>query len=270
MSLYWEMPKTDFREYQKQQASPLEEFKNLKGKGDKVIEKWLIGNAYANLNKIKNEMDKEGNTFYHMISQGMSDKNLDHIFQVQVPPVLLNMKNANERTPLFTAVLYANDYLVKKLLNEGADPTIKGTMISRTEWQDMQTGLQDVWKKNPGNISIAILDSATGDKYKIEGHCSATDKFCSRNTRDDHLISPLSISKIGRAGKLGTDNAPSQYVSKDTHDKFIKIYNSLTEKLAPCKAKGNPQGVKEEMPNYLLKAVTPEVKVHPQYGKLRY
>lgn len=27
---------------------------------------------------------------------------------------------------------------------------------------------------------------------------------------------------------------------------------------------------KEEVPSYILKAVTPEVKVHPQYGKLRY
>lgn len=234
----------------------LKEFKTTGRNTDKQLE-WLKNDD--NLQDVIRGIDR-GDTLYHFLASYSPvipafpksfQLVIDRIFTQKVPEDIINFKNREGRTPLFMAVFFGNSYLAKKLLDNGADPTITGKWITGNEQIDyfnLLWNTKDLYK-----YRLGIYNKATFIKYQeCERPKLATNDYC---------LTPLSIAMIGATGGGNVITVEGKKHMK----KIVDMLSSGTSKTP------NPQmGVQEEMPSYILKAVTPEVKVHPQYGKLRY
>lgn len=254
MSLYCEMSQEEFLNFQRQGA-----LKKFKAGTKKFYEEY--GKDITILELAAAAVNEEKETIFHLIAKNNEEydyvaKLIDPLFALK-ETVGINKVDGDFRTPLFYAVLCGNPKIVEKLLQKGANPSIKGNPIEKDE----VIPASGLFIKKIGKVSISVVAEEDFDEGKEKG-----------KTKGDQLYRLTGYKKVQTVYDL-LHFASIGNLRKSKYDsRFPKIKKLIDQvKGGSCvRAKENPQGVKEEMPNYLLKAITPEVNVHPQYGKLRY
>ena len=120
-------------------------------------------------------------------------------------------------------------------LNPPIDTGYKGTGILGDALKGAKKGL-----KAAGNVGLGVLDAVTG--HPVDG-----------------------LARIGDA-VTGADQKKEK--KKEGADQKKEKKKEGAPKKEPAKKKNNR--LREEMPAYLLNAITKEKPAHPVYGKLRY